>query len=71
MSTAEKLGQEGEQLGLEKGSAELLLRQVGSRFGAVPETISTRIRSAGFRDVSRWAERILTVKTRVCARVQV
>ena len=63
MSTAEKLRQEGEKKGVKKGSAELLLRQIGLRFGEVPEYVVARIRRASARDVNRWAERILTVES--------
>ncbi len=46
---------EGLTQGLTQGQADLLLRQIRRRFGAVDEAIDRRIRSARARDLETWS----------------
>jgi len=55
--------QEGRQEGLQQGEAGLLLRQLEWRFGAVSETISTRVKQADSSTLELWSKRILTAQT--------
>jgi hypothetical protein len=55
--------QEGRQQGLAQGRAELLLRQLEARFGAIPAEIDARVRSAAVADLERWAIAVLAAPT--------
>jgi hypothetical protein len=44
---------------VEKGQRAVLLRQLGRRFGALPEAITERVARAGADELDRWADRIL------------
>ena len=46
--------------GLMDGSANLLIHQLGIRFGALPVGTVERIRAGTADDHARWAERLLT-----------
>ena len=67
MTTAEQLIERGRVEGLEKGrvegrvegQADLLLRMLGSRFGAVDEGIRDRLRDATVDDIARWSDRLV------------
>ena len=63
MTTAEQLIERGRVEGLEKGrvegQADLLLRMLGSRFGAVDEGVRDRIRDATVDDIDRWSDRLV------------
>jgi hypothetical protein len=40
-----------------------LLKQLGVRFGALPEAMVARIQAAGAQQLDRWAERVLSAAT--------
>ena len=46
--------------GMTKGQAELLLKQLGLRFGAVDSATEERVRQASGDELTQWAERVLT-----------
>ena len=46
-----------------KGRAELVLRQLRSRFGALPTTAQARIHDASIEELDRIGERLLTAAT--------
>jgi hypothetical protein len=52
--------EEGRTEGRVEGRAEILLKQLSLRFGAVPETAERRVREASLDELDRWAERVLT-----------
>ena len=52
--------EKGLTTGRTEGQAELLLRQLEVRFGAVPEAVRERIRSASASELEAWAEAVLT-----------
>jgi hypothetical protein len=56
MSTAEKIRREGKR----SGQVDLLLCLLVAKFGALPQTIEERIRSATAKDLDRWAVAVLT-----------
>jgi predicted transposase/invertase (TIGR01784 family) len=64
---AEKIAAEALAQGLAKGRAEgqatLLLKQMTLRFGALPEWVVARVRSATVDELERWAERVLVATT--------
>lgn len=55
---AERIYERGIEKGLERQRA-LLLRQLGQRFGAVPEAVAGRVAQAGADDLDRWGDRLL------------
>jgi hypothetical protein len=58
----ERIYQRGRKDGIEKACERqraLLLRQLGQRFGTVPEAITERVARASADDLERWAERII------------
>jgi flagellar biosynthesis/type III secretory pathway protein FliH len=63
--------EEGRRIGFEEGLEEvrregeqkMLLKQLGLKFGALPEPVVQRIRSATELDIERWVERLLTAWT--------
>lgn len=59
VTTGEMLRAEGKA----EGEADLLIRQLGRKFGDVPESIIRRVRAAGPDDLHRWADQILTAST--------
>jgi hypothetical protein len=63
MTGAEQLIQQGTAKGKAEGKAELILRQLTLRFGAVSEDLTTRVRSATPEQLDAYAERILTAPT--------
>ena len=67
MSTADKLRAEGLSQGLSQGrilgQAEALLRQMTRRFGPLPESVVSRVRSAAPAELDEWTDRILTAPT--------
>jgi len=54
---------EGHAEGRREGEAEVLLRQLRVRFGALPEDVTTRINAADAETLLRWSERILSAST--------
>jgi hypothetical protein len=55
----EMIVQEGFDKGLETGQRAMLLRQLGRRFGAVPEPFAARVAAATSPELERWSDRIL------------
>jgi hypothetical protein len=49
--------------GVTKGQRVTLLRQLGRRFGALPEPIATRVAAAPPADVERWLDRVIDAAT--------
>ncbi len=54
---------EGERQGRIEGERRVLLRLLSARFGTPPGSALERINAAGFDDLERWAERVLTATT--------
>ena len=52
--------QKGLQKGLSEGAAKVLVRQLTTRFGPLPEAVVARLRVGTEADHARWAERLLT-----------
>jgi hypothetical protein len=52
--------EEIEVRGRKKGRTEILLTQLGARFGAVPAEARARVQAADDATLSRWAVRVLT-----------
>ena len=67
LSLGEKLVQQGIEKGIErgveKGQREMLIRQLGQRFGTLPAAVTARVNAAGPAELVRWAERILDATT--------
>ncbi len=59
VTTADMLRAEG----LSKGQRATLLRQLGKRFGALPEDAVTRVNAAGPAELEEWFDRVLTATT--------
>ena len=49
--------------GRRQGEAEVLLRQLRSRFGALPEDVTARLNAADAETLLRWSERVLSAST--------
>jgi hypothetical protein len=49
--------------GRRQGEAEVLLRQLRSRFGALPEDVTARLNAADSETLLRWSERVLSAAT--------
>jgi hypothetical protein len=62
-SFAERFIQQGEQRGRQEGEVAILLRQMESRFGPVPEEARRRVESADAETLLDWSERILTASS--------
>jgi Domain of unknown function (DUF4351) len=45
------------------GMAEVVLKQLATRFGALSSAVATRVQSASTADLDRIAQRILTAQT--------
>jgi hypothetical protein len=57
LSAGEKLIERGRQEGLLKGRRELLLKLLGTRFGALPAGVVARVNEADLDQLDRWFER--------------
>jgi hypothetical protein len=55
--------QEGRQEGLLLGKAQVLLKQMRLKFGAVPDAVVARVEVASEAEIEQWTERILTAET--------
>jgi predicted transposase YdaD len=55
--------EEGRKEGIKEGERTMLLKQLGLKFGALPEPVLQRVRAASELDIERWAERILIAQT--------
>ena len=65
ISSVEKIGmrkgfEKGLQKGERSGAANMLIRQLTTRFGPLPEAVVARLRSGTEAEHARWAERLLT-----------
>ncbi len=57
----EKGRQEGVELGAQQGARQVLLRQLGKRFGPLPETVRRRVEAISSLDrLTELAERVLS-----------
>jgi predicted transposase YdaD len=54
---------EGYAEGRREGEAEVLLRQLRLRFGALPEDVTARLKAADAETLLRWSERVLSAST--------
>jgi predicted transposase/invertase (TIGR01784 family) len=63
MTAAERLIAEGEARGEAKGKAELLLRQLGLRFGALSDATREQVLHAPSERLDVWAERVITAQS--------
>jgi predicted transposase YdaD len=54
---------EGHAEGRREGEAEVLLRQLRLRFGALPEAVTARLNAADAETLLRWSERVLSAST--------
>jgi hypothetical protein len=59
VTVAEQLQERGRL----KGLAEILLRQLSARFGALPAAVTTRVQAADPSQLVLWADRVLTEPT--------
>ena len=62
-TTAARLRAEGRAEGKVEGRAELLLRVLRKRFGAVADDHAHRLHAAAVAELDRWAERLLDAAT--------
>ncbi len=53
---------EGEAKGETKGRADLLLRLFRQRFGAIPESVEVKVRSAPLPDLEAWADALFDAR---------
>jgi hypothetical protein len=53
----------GEQLGVRKGEARVLLTQLQLKFGEVPDSVSAAIDEADAETLLRWSTQVLTATT--------
>ncbi|MER1969127.1 DUF4351 domain-containing protein [Castellaniella sp. GW247-6E4] len=64
ITTPERVGlRRGRAEGRVEGQAELLLRQLGRRFGAIPDTATGRVRAATAEQLETWSLNILDATT--------
>jgi hypothetical protein len=71
VSYADQLRAEGEKEGLKRGQRQgirkgrraVLLRQLRTRFGELPEPVAARVKTAKAREIDQWVDRILTAPT--------
>jgi hypothetical protein len=59
----EEIEVRGRNQGRKEGGAELLLKQLGARFGAVSAEVRARVHAADDATLSRWAVRMLTASS--------
>ena len=53
----------GVEKGIRQGEAQVLLRQLTLRFGALPQSAHAQVESADAGTLLRWSDRILTATT--------
>jgi hypothetical protein len=53
----------GKAVGIQAGKADLLLRQLRQRFGALPESAQVRVLGASEDQLNEWAETLLDAMT--------
>lgn len=63
MTAAQKLTAESYARGIAEGKAQLLIRQLGLRFGELPEATRDRVLHAKPERLDAWAERIITAQS--------
>jgi hypothetical protein len=54
--------EQGVQQGIQQGECKVLIRQLTSRFGHVPERVRRTIESADPDTLLQWSERVLTAQ---------
>ena len=59
----EKGLEQGIKKGIRQGEAQMLLRQMTSRFGVLPQSAHAQVESADADSLLRWSERVLTAST--------
>nr|VFJ50439.1 MAG: Predicted transposase YdaD [Candidatus Kentron sp. FW]VFJ55130.1 MAG: Predicted transposase YdaD [Candidatus Kentron sp. FW] len=59
----EKGIEKGMEKGREEGRAALLTRQLGLKFGSLPQAVDQRIKSARANELTTWGEKVLTAKS--------
>jgi len=59
----EKGLEQGIKKGIRQGEAQMLLRQMTSRFGVLPQSAHAQVESADADTLLRWSERVLTAST--------
>lgn len=63
MTGADRLRAEGRAEGRVEAQAAILLRQLTIKFGPLPDTIQSRVRTATSSQLDTWIERILSAAT--------
>jgi hypothetical protein len=63
MTGAQQLIETGRLAGQAEGRAELLINQLTTKFGAVPEGTMRRIRTASIEELDRFGERVLSAQS--------
>lgn len=64
MTAGERLIQQGEERGIQKGERALLLRQLRKRFGdQVDVEVERRVATASAEQIGTWAEQVLSATT--------
>jgi hypothetical protein len=62
-SVADQLRAEGECKGRREKGCEIILRQLRSRFGELPEAAVMRVKAADSAELDQWTERVLSART--------
>ena len=62
MNTGEKLIRQGEQQGMREGMREALASGLVARFGAIPQNIQERMKTADLETLQRWHARAIVVE---------
>lgn len=62
-TVADQLEEMFREKGIAMGQRRVLLRQLGRRFGEVPESIVERLNGADEETLDAWADRVLSAKT--------
>jgi hypothetical protein len=60
---AERFREQGIQQGMQQGEARVLVRQLKSKFGKLPEERRRQIESADTQTLLEWSERVLTAQS--------
>jgi hypothetical protein len=62
-SAADQLLERGRREGIQLGRREMLLEQLRTRFGELPEAATARVNAADAAQINLWAKRVLTAPT--------
>jgi predicted transposase/invertase (TIGR01784 family) len=63
MTNEQMLIAEGVAKGRIEGEAKVLLKQLAAKFGAVPESVRSRVQQASVDELDAWVERVLVAET--------